>query len=108
MLSKTYAALWRAARLLLNVKHHLKERLMSGELDDLFSEITALLERVGDVATSPEVARLRRNVEKSLRTAQESLTRRATKATRSRPLLALGVAAAVGLGVGLLLTRSSD
>jgi ElaB/YqjD/DUF883 family membrane-anchored ribosome-binding protein len=108
MLSKTYAALGRAARLLLTVKHHLKERLMSGELDDLFSEITALLERVGDVATSPEVARLRRNVEKSLRTAQESLTRRATKATRSRPLLALGVAAAVGLGVGLLLTRSSD
>jgi len=51
---------------------------------------------------------MRRNVEKSLRSAQATLARRATKATRSQPLFALGVAAAVGVGVGLLLGRSGD
>ena len=81
---------------------------MSREFDTLFSEITELLDRVSEVATGPEVTRVRRNVEKSLRAAQESLAKRATQATRSQPLLALGVAAAVGLGVGLLLTRSGD
>jgi len=81
---------------------------MRVDLEDLYGEITELLDRVGDAANSPEVTKLRRNVEKSMKSAQATLARRATKATRSQPLFALGVAAAVGVGVGLLLGRSAD
>jgi ElaB/YqjD/DUF883 family membrane-anchored ribosome-binding protein len=79
---------------------------MARELDDIYSAITALLDQVGDVATGPEVTRLRRNVEESLRSARHTLARRATKATKAQPLLALSVAAAIGIGVGLLLSRA--
>ena len=93
----------------------------ANELNNLVADVEDLIGRVGDAA-DPELRRIRDNLKDSVAAAKQTVAEssgiarrqltqwadRADKLVRVRPWQAAGIAAAVGVALGLLAGRRAD